>query len=130
MTTRYALLAGLLAMLAMPVAARAGYKSTDYAGTDGSSYGYGSIGDARNSGDANQYIGCDTFENSGGTMTSYCYARNSAGTSYYCYSTDPNFVATASTITESSYIDFDGPVGGVCTYIQVSNYSYFRPMTP
>jgi hypothetical protein len=87
---------------------------------------YGSMGDARNSADATQYIGCHLYSNSSGT-TLACEAVDAAGTTGTCTTNDANMIATARSIGSASRIHFEWSSISGCTVLQVQNYSWARP---
>jgi hypothetical protein len=93
----------------------------------------GSMGSARNSADATQYIGCQLSTNnvSSGVVTVQCFARNAAGTYLSCLTTDPNYVSAAQAIDGDSYIRFNTESSGsTCTYLLVLDTSYYAPKQP
>ncbi|HEX8822994.1 MAG TPA: hypothetical protein VF794_23905 [Archangium sp.] len=94
----------------------------------------GSMGSARNSADATQYIGCQLSTNnvSSGSVTVVCFAKNAAGQYVSCVTTDPNYVNVAQSIQSDSYIRFnyDSSVGSTCTYLLVVQNSYYAPKQP
>ena len=104
--------------------AMAGRKITDEVVIT-STYFSGSMGSARASADSLQYIGCFTVNGDGGS----CYARDAAGTTKMCAWSNPNFLRTVESINPASsiYVEF---TKSTCTYIDVGNFSWYRPMTP
>ena len=131
-TSRVVILgAAVLSLLAIPLVVKAGYKETQTVETDGSSYARGSVGDARNSADPTQYIGCGTyFDTYAGDYVS-CFARSSAGTYFSCYSTDSRGMAAAQSAETGSFIELGrDDLTGECIYLYVINASYYRPKTP
>jgi len=93
-----------------------------------SRYGNGAVGSARASADASQYISCyATYASSPGA---FCVARDAAGTTVSCFTSDPNKVAIVSAMTSYSYVYFSFDATGTCTQILVSNSSYYPPMVP
>jgi hypothetical protein len=94
-----------------------------------SGYARGSMGDARNSADTVQYIGCYHSSMAGFTVA-VCEAQSAAGTYKSCVTTDPNMVATARGITPGSYVFFRWDASGGCSAVQLTNYSWVRPSVP
>ena len=121
-----------LSALLLPVAANAGEKVTDYvyvSTSSSSEYAQGTLGDARNSSDGTEYIGCDTSTGYGYTELR-CIAVNSAGNAFYCTTTDPNMIKLATTITSMSFLELSGDGNSNCTSISVLNLSLYKPPTP
>ena len=116
-------LAGALVMGAMAFTAVAGEKVTHEVTFDAiKPFARGSLGDARNSTDAVQYIGCSI--SSGGAS---CFAVNSAGVQHSCSTTDPDLIAAMRAINGDSYLVFRYGIDGVCTSVSVSNDSRYAP---
>jgi len=116
--------AGALLLATMAVTAVAGDKVTHEVTFDTTKpFARGNLGDARNSVDAVQYIGC-TITGSAGS----CIAVNSAGVVHSCTTTDPGMMSAIGAINGDSYVVFrwDGATG-LCTTVQVSNYSQYAP---
>ena len=93
----------------------------------------GDLGQARNTTDSVQYIGCytQTYRNSSGVFEQVnCQARDTAGASYYCYATDPELVRAARSITGDSFLYFVGDTAGKCTTILVGQSSMYQPKQP
>jgi len=133
MKKRILILAGVALSVIVPVAVKAGLKSTSTVsvGTTGAS---GSKGDARASGDGNQYIGCRIYYNagnSGATTLAQCFAHDSASGFFWCQSSLPEVLTVVSSINDASYVSIGAPSSGsTCSYVQVDSLSYSRPMTP
>lgn len=121
------LLCGLLAVTGTALGGEQWFRPVDVNLSSG--YARGSMGDARNSADPLQFIGC--YISSGtGFMVVVCEARTSTGTYKSCATTDANMVAAARSISASSYIFFRWDISGACTAVQVTNYSSVRPAVP
>lgn len=109
---------------------KAGFKDTHYVHA-ASSYGYGTVGDARNSANGNEYIGCEVFTTTGSATTALCFAQQDSPSYYTACSTDNAAMITAAlSITSISYIELGVSAGGDCTYLTVANDSTERPSTP
>ena len=119
---RIAAVAGICTLLLTQAMAGDKYVETVIVGA---TYFSGSMGSARASSDSVQYIGCFMVNGEGGN----CYARDAAGTTKMCYWTNPNFLRTVESINPASsiYVTFSK---GICTYINVGNFSFNRPMSP
>lgn len=113
-----------LAVAATSSTAAAGYVMTQPVVAASGSYAYGSMLDARQSADANQYIGCDVGTPSTGSAYVSCYAYSAAGVFSYCYSYDPAMVDAGRSINDESYIYFTTGAGSICSNITVRNSSY------
>ena len=119
-----ALITSLTLSFALTSNAFAGAKYTYnvYVGTTSFS---GSLGDARNSTDTYQQIGC--YSTTPGT--GYCYGRNSTGTSVGCSTSDAAMLTSIKSLKGDSYIRVNFS-SGACTDIFVSNFSSFAPKQP
>lgn len=112
-------------------AAWAGHKSYNPVVVTSSSAS-GSLGNARNSTDTQQYIGCTIYAYTGGTPYVFCFA-NAASTGYAyvsCSSYDPAIVDAARAINGDSYIQFAFNTSGTCTSLYVLNGSHAEPKKP
>lgn len=116
----------LLASLVAAAPAFAGFRVVHVVTADSvARFGRGALGSARASNNSREYIGCSrAFD----TVT--CAARDGAGTTVTCFTSDPSMVATFSAITSSSFIFFRYDEAGVCTVLNVAQYSYYQPLTP
>ena len=95
----------------------------------GTTYAYGSIGDARASADSLQFIGC--FVQTSTSNSATCAARDAANDYLSCYTTDPNLIAAARSISSDSVIEFYTPSGSsTCRTINVNNSSQYAPRQP
>ena len=92
-------------------------------------YARGNMGDARNSADTTQYIGCYNSAAAGSTVVA-CEAMTAAGTYKSCATSDANMVAAARSIGVGSYVFFRWDASGACTTVHVTNYSWVRPSAP
>jgi hypothetical protein len=123
---------GLLLALAAATPAFAGNKQTHPVSVtingDGSGQFSGSIGDARASADANQFIGCSF---TGSTVASgYCYAVDAAGRGDYCLLNSTVQQTAVGTIGPSSWIQVSWDARNNCEFVRVDNFSYNRPVAP
>jgi hypothetical protein len=86
----------------------------------------GTLTGARYSADSTQYIGCEVEKHDGYSPYILCAARNLAGTSVSCSSTDPRLVDAVKAITDSSFIEFGvtGNGSGICSDLTVTNGSH------
>jgi len=128
---------GVIALLVSTVSVvRAGLKNPPtnvYVYNAANGYAYGVVGDARNSTDNNQYIGCSVYKTMNGFKNVSCYANDASGTNYTsCTTTNADLVDIVEHIGATSYLYFakDGAGGTNCFAISISTYSYNRPMTP
>jgi hypothetical protein len=102
--------------------AYAGYKTTYLVSVDAPNRtAYGSMGDARASSDSLQYIGC-SYAGYSTYGSGTCNARNSAGQSVYCYTSDAPMLAAIASVNDG-YLYFQWDANGKCTYIYSSNSS-------
>jgi hypothetical protein len=93
----------------------------------------GDLGQARNSADSQQAIGCyaQSYRNASGVFEQVtCQARDQSGASYSCYATEPELVRSARAINGDSWLYFRGDDAGRCINIMVWNDSTFQPKLP
>lgn len=102
----------------------AGLKGTYNVVTTASSFS-GSLGSARNSADAIQYIGCRDQQ-----TVAYCYARDAVGVSKSCTTTNPTHLAMIRGWTDSTYVRINFNTAGTCTNILQSAFSQLEPKKP
>jgi hypothetical protein len=98
----------------------------------GTTYFSGSLTGVRYSTDGVQEIGCEVNSYTNSAPQASCWARNAANSYVACWSTEPNLVATARSVTPASYISVSfntasGTNGGQCSDITVSNSSDILP---
>jgi hypothetical protein len=105
-------------------AVMAGLKATQVVSIGGNT-AVGSMGDARNSADGTQYIGCIA-----GYGYISCIAKNSAGLVKSCFTQDPVMVGVAGNLSGATELSFSFDANGSCTDVSTYNFSYYRPMTP
>jgi hypothetical protein len=127
--------AAVLASLVLPFGiAFAGDRVTDEVllirDFDGNvAFAAGNLGDAFNSKDSNQLIGCSEMP----FGTAFCQAQDAtdpptpqSGSS--CFTQDPAFIERVRSIHSDSFIAFDlNPFTGECTNLHVSHQSFYRP---
>jgi len=135
MTKHLLFVASLVAAAAASGASHAGYKTevSVFANALGG-YFYGQVGSARNSSDSVQYITCSVYAGTSGAPLVSCYGQSTGGganSTAMCTVASQMLADIAKAITSYSLIavNFD-PATGVCTSLEVSNYSPYRPMTP
>jgi hypothetical protein len=117
--------AGLVAVLSGT--AYAGLKSNSPVFIDtGLRIANGSLGSVRNTADAVQHIGCYTNAFAA-SVTTFCQARNAAGTSISCSTTSANLVNVVHGLTGDSHLWFSWNAAGTCTEIDVYNVSQTPP---
>ena len=117
-------LASALVTAAMSLTAIAGEKDTHEVTFDPNKpFVQGALGNARNSVDAVQYIGCQLNSSS-----ALCVAVNSAGVTHSCSTTDPTMLANIRALNGDSWFAFKwDAVSGVCNLIMVWNDSRYAP---
>jgi hypothetical protein len=130
MKITYSQIAGgwiVAAVLGVVATSQAGQKLTQTVTVNTASrVAYGSLGSARASADTVQFIGCSALH----TGATICTAKNSAGTSATCSTTDPAFRSAANSLNGDSRLEFGWNTSGACTYLQVENYSSWAPKQP
>ncbi|MCO7225003.1 hypothetical protein [Pleionea sp. CnH1-48] len=86
---------------------------------------YGSMIGARNSSDSTQYIVC-SYVGFSSNPYGICSARNSAGTSKSCTTTQAHHVEQIRGLSNESYLYFQWDSNGKCTYIYSSTGSMYH----
>ena len=82
----------------------------------------GSLGSARNSADSVQYMGCQSgFD--GTNNWGQCDAKDSAGHTLSCYTTDSEYIATIRAMSSQTFVDFFASPSGDCIGFLLSNDS-------
>lgn len=125
-----AVLVGLVVLVAVATAVRAGAKSV-WTTTVGSGYAWGQVGDARATAPSDpEYLGCNV-SNSGSGYSTSCFAMNAARTTVSCYTSNPVMANIALGLSSESFLYFAyNTQTGVCSTIEVQNGSHQTPMTP
>ena len=90
----------------------------------------GALGDARNSADGNQTLGCQRNAVVGAPPQIGCRARGATGGFVGCNSTDPDLVSIVGNIGSDSYLQFGWDSAGNCRFILVDNDSRWAPKSP
>ncbi len=88
---------------------------------------YGTLGSARNSADALQYIGCQVSAWASSGMSMLCWARDAGGATAICSSSDAKLVQVALGAGGDSFVHFEWDANGSCTYLNVRAVSYYEP---
>ena len=113
-----ALVAGALATTAF-----AGMKTSQQVViVDANKFANGELGHVRNTADSVQYIGC-TIKGTAGS----CTARNSAGLTRSCSTTEAKWLATIAAVNGDTYLYFRWDTDGKCNLIIVENNSTPAP---
>lgn len=95
----------------------------------GSTYAWGSIGDARASSEPLQFIGCMIQMSTANSAS--CSARDAAGDYLTCYTTDPDLIAAAAAVSSDSVVEFYLASGtSTCRTINIINASQYAPRQP
>ena len=88
----------------------------------------GNLGAARNSADANQYIGCYITTNGQGFSLGVCVAVDAQSTSASCiFVNNPGLQAAVQALNGDSLLLFGWDTAGTCTTLQVENFSTYEP---
>ncbi|NVJ21308.1 MULTISPECIES: hypothetical protein [Myxococcus] len=90
----------------------------------------GSLGDARNTADTQQFIGCGITTYVGSAPTVACFAMDTSSNYVGCSSTNADLLATAQSINGDSYITFTWDAFSGCTSLSVTNASLGAPKQP
>ncbi|MEZ4362894.1 MAG: hypothetical protein R3B48_22070 [Kofleriaceae bacterium] len=72
----------------------------------------GGLAETRNTPDLVQYAECGT-----NATTGYCTLRDTSGTYYSCYTTDPALLTVIRSMSEESIFSIAWNASGVCTYV-------------
>lgn len=116
-------LIGTMVAGALATTAIAGFKTGQQVViADASKMANGELGTVRNSADTVQYIGC-TVQGDAGS----CTARNSAGLTRSCSTTETKWLNTMRALDGDSYLTFKWDANGKCTYVSVQNSSTSAP---
>lgn len=91
---------------------------------------YGSMGTVRASADSYQEIGCQVQALAGTLTTVVCEAVDSSNHSVQCGTTNQSIVQAAQSIASNSFVSFQWDVHGICTALEVFNYSHNDPIQP
>ena len=122
---------GLVALSLASATANAGHRVVSQVNISAYyKFAYGNLGDARNSADVNQDLGCTTSAYSDGSIFVTCQANDQNGNWAFCSSSNPAMVAAAQSIGSDSYVYFSWDANYSCTAIQVENNSWTTPKNP
>ena len=89
----------------------------------------GSLSAVRASTDINQTIGCVIISESG-TLSANCLARDAAGTTRNCTTSQPTHLQAIATLQGDSQLIFSWNALGACVRIAITNDSTFAPKAP
>ena len=87
----------------------------------------GKVGDAHNSEDTMQLIGCGLRATAAGTVQVNCWATDATGLQRGCNTTEPGMITVAGSVGSDSYVSFAWVPSGKCTAIEVQNGSFMNP---
>lgn len=131
MTRKLSTIALVLVSAAFSATAWAGYRYSVEVQIDAANRtARGSLGTARNSADNNQAIGCRITASAGSNPVVFCEATDAAGHSASCSSSDKSLVTAATSIRDSSIVNFAWAPGGNCLSLSIENYSHSPPPQP
>jgi hypothetical protein len=119
-------LATLTVLLAISATALAGYSSSAPVVVT-ASYGYGALGSARDSADNVQFIGCTVQGQATSAASAYCWARDASSKAVSCATNNPGLISLIQSMPSDAVLWFFYDANGVCTTINLSNYSYDQP---
>jgi hypothetical protein len=129
-----ALSLGAVLLCCLAGSARAGIKGANNVYVNATSrLAQGDLGQARNSPDSMQLIGCyiQSYRNASGLFEQVtCEARDVAGAYYSCYATEAELVRSARSLTGDSFLSFFGDASGKCVNILVAHNSVYQPKAP
>lgn len=129
----------LLAMTLIPAVLYAGVHSTvevtiTLDANGAASSAQGSVADAHNSVDANQYIGCGSTMTTTGASFAFCQAHDATAdadglvNAAFCTTTNALLVAQIQSIGSDSFVRFTiNADTGECATVRVSHQSLYRP---
>ncbi len=92
-------------------------------------YASGGLGDARNSSDTLQHIGCSVFSN-GSAPSAMCYGEDAGGHQFWCGTSNAALVQVAQAVQGDSHLYVYWNSSSACTYLEVENASEFTPKAP
>ncbi|QSQ21754.1 hypothetical protein JY651_42490 [Pyxidicoccus parkwayensis] len=122
---KLAKMAMMLPMLALaPAVAQAGTKCTSPATVDVTNrWARGALGSVRNTADTVSNIYCIVYSYG----YAFCSARDAAGVTGSCGTSDPGYINTLQAMTQDSYVYFTWDTAGTCNYMVVENMSCLDP---
>ncbi|AFE03663.1 hypothetical protein COCOR_00714 [Corallococcus coralloides DSM 2259] len=86
----------------------------------------GNLGTARNGSDSLSYMWCAST----GSGVGWCHARDAAGVTLSCATTDAGMLATIRSLNSDSRIEVLYDSAGMCTFIYVATGSHFETKGP
>jgi hypothetical protein len=84
----------------------------------------GSLASARHATDSSEYIGCVVYQSTGSNFAE-CYAEDSKKNFLNCATNDPNMVAAAMRVNDTSWLSFSVVNGSTCNALAVDNSSAY-----
>jgi len=90
----------------------------------------GSLGAVRNSANAVEYLGCKVSASSTAAPVATCSAKDSAGATFYCQTSNTGMVTVALSLSGDSFVTLNRDTAGNCTLITVDNSSLYSPKAP
>ena len=117
------------ALIALPLMVRAGgsiQSPVEIEGSGGTFTATGSLASARFSDNDVELIGCRLLGTAGVGSDVHCVARDSAGTTVTCFSTDAFIIEAVQAISAYSWLRIEA-AGGDCTHLYVSTRSQHIP---
>ncbi len=107
---------------------RAGEKSTFAVTVDTTNREFGgAMGSARNSSNSTERLYCSINSSSTGSVYGTCHARNAAGTSVSCTTTNSTLLDTIRAIGSDSYLSIIYDTSGACSAIRLYQGSMYAP---
>jgi hypothetical protein len=85
----------------------------------------GGLAETHNTPDLTQYAECGSNPTAG-----FCTLRDSAGTFYSCFTTDPALIAVIRSMSPDSYFSISWDASGTCTYVLSYASSRVPPRAP
>ncbi|RKG86179.1 hypothetical protein D7W82_17440 [Corallococcus sp. CA049B] len=86
----------------------------------------GNLGTARNGSDSLSYLWCAST----GSGVGWCHARDAAGVTLSCATTDAGMLATIRSLNSDSRLEVLYDSAGMCTFIFVATGSHFETKGP
>lgn len=90
----------------------------------------GAVGQARNSANPLEFIGCEVYGYAGGYVHAACNALDAAHDYGYCWTDSPNLINILSGLNGDSVVEFWWNSDNKCSFARVYNGSKWEPKIP
>jgi hypothetical protein len=125
--TRVITLLGAAALATATTAAVAGKHYQQDVKVSPGAWAQGILSSARNSADDVQYLGCQLIATKGMKLVVWCFGSDAKGETAACFSEDPAFITTATSLNGDSWLEFYVGDEHECHDLMVWNSSEWEP---